>query len=196
MRKVLLVISIVLVVILSLGFISCAKPEGEGEEGEVFYYEDQPYTFNYQEGLADCRMELDGAGKVAVYKKYSYEKPVEESTEYSASYMAPYKELNVIRELDGISFTHVYMFKKNGELAYADDSLIDSSYTYAEAIGSGKTFSMTYSIKHEGMDAQMTLYIKPLSLQYGQGVYKLGYSINVPEFKKADGEYTIKDGKL
>ena len=196
MRKSLMLISIILIAILSLGLISCApQADEDGEEGQVFYYEDQPYSFAYQEGVADCRMELDGEGHCAIYKKYSYEKPLDESKTISTTFFFSDKCLYLLYSDNGISFNGEYVFTKSGKLEKVTNTTLDERYTYGEARDTGLTFSMSYSSEIEGMQGVTTLSIKPIKYQSGEAIIALGYKLEVPEFAKASGEYTIKDGR-
>ena len=196
MRKIYLLISIFIILILAVGLISCVKPEEGTEEGDNFYYEDKPYSFAYTEGVADCRMELDGQGHCAIYKKYSYEKPVDPEDEKNVTSLSATNAIWVQYTDNGINFEGTYCFGKDGELHRTEGTSLDARETFDDAKKTGKTYSMSYNYVIDGMNGVLTFSIKPIIYDAGQCRVAFGYSINVPEFAKANGEYTIVNGRF
>ena len=196
MRKVYITLSILLIVILSIGLVACAPKNQEEDPEAVVMYADKEYTLNYFEDQAECRMVLDGNGHCSIYKKYSFDKPVDETQTRSSSYMGNSSKSFYFQYKDGeINFTDAYVFVKDGTLSYSGDIAIDQCYTFKEAIESGKTFTKTFNKVLDGMNATIVLKIKPVKYESGAGEIALGYTIDVPEFEKAKGEYEIVHDK-
>ena len=199
MRKLLVVLSIVLIFILSLGLISCAPKDSEGlldAEKEIEIDETKQYEMNYQEGQASCRMVLDGQGHCSIYKKYDLEKPINEENQMSFQFLVSGKFLHITNYVEGeLDFSNNYCFLEDGTMVIAGEGDRTKYIPYQDIIASGKTYSITYNAKVDRMDAEVTLSIKPIKYESGLMYVAAGYKVSVPEFLKATGEYGISNKK-
>ncbi len=181
------------------GLVACTLPGSEGEEEEdpIYFADDQQYSIDYKVGVADCNMSLDGQGHCTIKKKYAYEYVADDSRLYSALFGAGRSfSFNYTDSTTKINFANTYAFRKDGVLEPYDGTKVATEVycSYQECLG--KTFTMTYTTKVEGMNATITVTMKPKNYNAGEVKFAFGYTITVPEYVQASGEYTIIKGKF
>jgi len=187
MKKLGLVFFIITVLFISL--FACAKPD---EEDKIVFSADSTYSLSYSEGLATCVMALDGNGGCVITKEYAYSEPLDESKIFSISYIERDRRIYVSYKKDIIDLTQSYSFSKQNTLVYYNSAEgVTGYYTFQEAVATNNIFEMTYQTKIENMTAQINVKIKPISYEYGEAKIALGFSITVPKYDYATGNYTI-----
>ena len=200
MRKLGLIFSIFMIFVLMFGLVACTLPGTEGEGGEedpIYFADDQQYSIDYKVGVADCNMSLDGQGHCTIKKKYSYEAPLDTTKLYNVTYTSSrnvwfaYKD-----DTTKLDFTNSYAFGTSGNLEYYNGNLDWETIYYKFQAAIGKQFSMSYETTVEGMKANITITMQPVSQAQGEFKVAFGYSISVPEYVQASGGYTIINGKF
>ena len=182
MRKVGLIFVSIILLVTMLSLISCAQPETEDPD-KVEILADQPYSLEYTEGLAECKMALDGDSHCTISKKYAFTKDIDETKTLSGSYISAQRSLYINYKEDVLNLT--------GNSAATPE---ETYKTFQQAIG--QVYEMNYQTKIDNMNATVTVKIKPIKVDYGDYRVAVGYSISVPEYTYASGEYAIVDGKF
>ena len=117
MRKIgLIIISIVLLVTM-LSLIACAQPTQKDPDA-IEIIPDQPHSIEYKEGLADCKMELDGEGHCTIKKSYAFSKETNDEETISGSYISNQRSIYINYKEDVLNFTGNYSFTKDDKLVY------------------------------------------------------------------------------
>ena len=193
MRKIGLVLSIIIIILASIALVACAQPVHD--ENEIVLLADQAYSLDYKDGLADCKMALDGQGHCTITKKYAFDKEIDEESTISVSYISSSRSIYVQFEDDVLNFTDNYAISKNNQLVYYSSQVTASeSYkTFQESIG--QTYQMQYQKTIDKKTAQVTFKLMPIKIDHGNYLVAVGYSISVPEYEAASGEYSVVQNK-
>ncbi len=184
-----LVLSIIVILVLSLFLVSCAQPEQEDED-KIVFATDQPYSIDYTEGLANCNMSLDGQGNCSITKEYSYESPIDEENLITVTFLKN-KSFFLNYQESEFSIYETFSFAQNNELVVYDSANSSSYLSFKDVLG--QVFEMSYQEKIDNMNATITLKIKPVSVEYGEYKIAIGFSINVPKYTFAQGNYEVQE---
>ncbi len=195
MRKVGLIFVSIILLVTMLSLIACAQPTQKDPDA-IEIIPDQPHSIEYKEGLADCKMELDGEGHCTIKKSYAFSKETNDEETISGSYISNQRSIYINYKEDVLNFTGNYSFTKDDKLVYYSSASTpeDAYKTFQQAIG--KVYEMSYQVKIDNMNATLTLKLKPVKVDYGDYRVAIGYTINVPEYTYASGDYSIVNGKF
>ena len=198
MRKICLVITILVVLILSVGLISCAPANQNEEDVETakVYYEDQPYSFPYKQGYADCILNLDGAGKFSINKTYYSSHALDKAEPISVLFNTTYYYF-IINYNDGELNTKndTFCFSKEGKLDFASKVDYSDRLSFVQALMEDKTFELETLYYVQGMFATLKISVLPLKYNSGSATIAFGYTISASKTGIEVGDYTIVNGR-